>query len=61
MSRDIEFTVKLHTTNINWKPMPSSDIATLPQTGSVLDGTMAAGVGSSLMALGALLNRRKRK
>ena len=61
MSRDIEFTVKLDTTNINWKEMTSSDIATLPQTGSVVDGTMAVGVGSSLMALGALLNRRKRK
>ena len=61
MSRNIEFTVKLDTTNINWKPMTSSDIATLPQTGSVVDGTMAVGVGSSLMALGALLNRRKRK
>ena len=61
MGRDIEFTVKLDTTNINWKEMTSSDLETLPQTGSVVDGTMTVGVGSSLMALGALLNRRKRK
>lgn len=61
MGRDIDFTVKLDTTNINWKEMTSSDLETLPQTGSVVDGTMAVGVGSSLMALGALLNRRKRK
>lgn len=61
MGRDIDFTVKLDTTNINWKEMTSSDLETLPQTGSVVDGTMAIGVGSSLMALGTLLNRRKRK
>ena len=61
MSRDIEFTVKLNTANINWKEMTSSDLETLPQTGSAIDTTMAIGVGSSLMALGTLLNRRKRK
>ena len=60
MSRDIEFTVKLDTTNINWKEMTSSDLGTLPQTGSAIDGTFTIGLGSSLMALGTLLNRRKK-
>ena len=39
----------------------SDGTSTLPQTGSAIDGTMAMGVGTSLMALGTLLNRRKRK
>ena len=60
MSRDIEFTVKLDTTNINWKEMTSSDLGTLPQTGSAIDGTFTIGLGTSLMALGTLLNRRKK-
>ena len=60
MSRDIEFTVKLDTTNINWKDMTSSDLGTLPQTGSAIDGTFTIGLGTSLMALGTLLNRRKK-
>ncbi|WP_296646788.1 NEAT domain-containing protein [Romboutsia sp. 13368] len=62
MGRNIEFTVKLLQDTVGeWKEITSSDLETLPQTGSVIDGTMAVGVGSSLMALGALLNRRKRK
>ena len=60
MSRDIEFTVKLDSTNINWKDMTSSDLGTLPQTGSAIDGTFTIGLGTSLMALGTLLNRRKK-
>jgi len=64
MSRDIEFTVKLvedTLTFVKEYEVSSDASSTLPQTGSVIDGTVAMGVGTSLMALGTLLNRRKRK
>ena len=64
MGRDIEFTVKLledTLTFVKEYEVSSDGSSTLPQTGSAIDGTMAMGVGTSLMALGTLLNRRKRK
>ena len=64
MSRNIEFTVKLLEDTLTFVKdyeVSSDGTSTLPQTGSVIDGTMAMGVGTSLMALGTLLNRRKRK
>ena len=64
MSRNIEFTVKLLEDTLTFVKdyeVSSDGTSTLPQTGSAIDGTMAMGVGTSLMALGTLLNRRKRK
>ena len=64
MSRDIQFTVKLLEDTLTFVKdyeVSSDELSTLPQTGSVIDGTMAIGVGTSLMALGGLLDRRKRK
>lgn len=64
MSRDIEFTVKLLEDTLTFVKdyeVSSDGTSNLPQTGSAIDGTMAMGVGTSLMALGTLLNRRKRK
>ena len=64
MSKDIEFTVKLledTLTFVKEYEVSSDGSSTLPQTGSTIDGTMAMGVGTSLMALGTLLNRRKRR
>ena len=64
MSRDIQFTVKLLERTLTFVKdyeVSSDELSTLPQTGSVIDGTMAIGVGTSLMALGGLLDRRKRK
>ena len=64
MSRDIQFTVKLLEDTLTFVKdyeVSSDELSTLPQTGSVIDGTMAIGVGTSLMALGGLLDRIKRK
>ncbi len=64
MSRDIEFTVKLLESTLKFVKeyeVSSNGSSTLPQTGSAIDGTMTMGIGTSLMALGTLLNRRKRK
>ena len=64
MSRNIEFTVKLLEDTLTFVKdyeVSSDGTSTLPQTGSAIDGTMAMEVGTSLMALGTLLNRRKRK
>ena len=64
MSRVIQFTVKLLEDTLTFVKdyeVSSDELSTLPQTGSVIDGTMAIGVGTSLMALGGLLDRRKRK
>ena len=64
MSRNIEFTVKLLEDTLTFVKdyeVSSDGTSTLPQTGSAIDGTMAMGAGTSLMALGTLLNRRKRK
>lgn len=64
MGRNIEFTVKLLENTLTFvkEYEASSDgLSTLPQTGSAIDTTSVVGVGSSLMALGTLLNRRKRK
>ena len=59
-----EFTVKLLEDTLTFVKdyeVSSDGTSTLPQTGSAIDGTMAMGVGTSLMALGTLLSRRKRK
>lgn len=64
MSRDIEFTVKLLESTLKFVKeyeVSGNGTSTLPQTGSAIDGTMTMGIGTSLMALGTLLNRRKRK
>lgn len=64
MSRNIEFTVKLLEDTLTFVKdyeVSSDGVSTLPQTGSAIDGTMAIGAGTSLMALGTLLNRRKRR
>lgn len=64
MSRNIEFTVKLLEDTLTFVKdyeVSSDGTSTLPQTGSAIEGTMVMGVGTSLMALGTLLNRRKRK
>lgn len=64
MSKNIEFTVKLLEDTLTFVKdyeISSEDGSILPQTGSFIDGSMAMGLGSGLVAIGGILNRRKRK
>ncbi|MGL5311940.1 MAG: NEAT domain-containing protein [Peptostreptococcaceae bacterium] len=63
MSKDIKFTVTLLEDTLTFVKdyeISTENGTTLPQTGSILDTTMGVGAGSALMAVGGLLNRRKR-
>ena len=64
MSKDIDFTVELLENTLTFVKdyeVSTEDGTSLPQTGSPLDTTMAVSAGSALMAVGGLLNRKKRK